>query len=223
MKNQRFIIVPAFCFETKRNGFKFVDTEKELGETGIFFTMETSFPTFIEFVRLSKERNDSPEFIFDVLVRNFFETLADQIIFLPLPVVSLSGEDVLEIAENGRNFYDEFLKFKEIYTSFVEWGKESLGKEVLILITKYSSSNTSRVQILIPFSKDLDLGTFFSKVFEPIKSKQEARLLLKKSFDDKRISEDDYVSCLDQIHLLGDDVIPEQTPEEKTEELLKQN
>lgn len=222
MKNQRFIIVPAFCFKTKKQGFKFVDTEKELGETSIFFTMQTSLQTFTEFVRLSKERNDSLEFIFDVLLRSFFETLADEIIFLPLPVVSLSNEDVLEIAKRGRGFYDEFLKFKEIYTSFVEWGKRSSFKKVLIFITKYSSSSTSRLQILIPV-KDLNIKTFFLEAFEPVKSKQQARLLLKKSFDDNRISEDDYVSCLSEINLLEDNIIPEQTPEEKLADLSKQN
>ncbi len=221
MKNQRFVIVPAFCQESQRHGFKFVDTEEELGETDIFHTMNDSLYTFNKFIGNSTEKNVSIEFLINSLYKEFFEVILDQIVFLPIPPVHLTAKSGLELIENTKHFYETTLNLKQISKVFLEWASNLCQKTTIFAPEDFSSN--SCVYILVGLKEVPTADEIKEKLAKVrgFKSKQQARLFLEKCRQDEEITGDDYLFSLSKVNNLEN--LPEQTPEEKLAELSKQN
>jgi hypothetical protein len=220
MQNQRFVIVPGFCTNCQNHGFKFIDTEKELRESDFFHTMEDSMDIFKKFISGAVQFGHPPKFLVEKICGEFLGTLSDQIILLPIPPAKYSGGDILKYAEKCEKFYSELLFFKEIRQALLEWGEKSFQETIIFIPENFTSLESPWIYILFPFKEKPSLEKVFQD-FKQTKSKQQARQILEQGFKDGRITKDELALALSKIEYL--EGLPEQTHQEKMEELLKHN
>jgi|GEM_PF-1794512 len=220
MRKQRFNIIPVFCNETNRHGFKFVDTEQELGETNIFFTMQESSTIFREFIPKMKKFNYSIERALEI-TREFNKILIDQIIKLPIPPVSYANKDDEQILKDAKSYFESLIFSKQSYEAIQEWTKKTLCKEIFVFTpSDFSSAKNPWVIILIPPQKQLS-SEEMTNIFKKLESKQQARELLEKELKEEAINKEDYILTLSKINNLEN--LPEQTHQEKMDSISKQN
>lgn len=222
MKNQRFVIVPDFCKRCKKFGFKFVDTQGEFGETGVFHYKEKSAGFFLEFYPKAQKAGYGLDFIIDNLTRELYEVLLDQIILLPIEVMEYEGQDITSFIKSSMKFYSDILKVKEVSTAALEWQKLGVKNVLIFIPENFALIDTPWIYLLIPpkgISGSAIVETLVNT--EKTKSKQSARKILEQAFKDELISKDDLALTLSKIEHLEN--FPEQTHQEKMRELIKRN
>lgn len=224
MKKQRFVLTHTWCDACKRYGFKLIDAEGELSETGVFHSQEVGINAAAQFFIQKINSNSEMEMehfnYYKLHIERIFE-IYHEIFLLPLPLVDCVDKNFQEVLETSQQMITRVKNLVDIKTEYIVW-LQNVESEIFFYVPEKIEAEETPWILLVITQENIKPDDFF-KIFEKVRSKQQARELLEKALKEEAIGQDDYVLTLSKINNLENQNLPEQTPEEKLAELSKQN